>query len=93
MQTKFKWTDKQRLYTIGRFAYAAEICPLEMARTYVNDIIFIIKCSADEINNDKAFNLKLEAVFALQKMITGSSEFYDSLIKLEQESETDSFAA
>ena len=53
MQTKFKWTEKQRFCTIARFAYAATICPtLEMARSYAIDIILITKGSVDEINND-----------------------------------------
>jgi hypothetical protein len=96
MQTKFKWTDKQRLIIISGVSTAVTMSSsLQLARALGEDIYFFAKASAEQINSDERIQKKLKVVFESQ-MILGENNFYEQFLKLEKEtSENDqiSFSA
>ena len=93
MQTKFKWTDKQRLLFVCGLSMGVAMSPsLEMAHQLGEDIYFFAKAPAEQINSDERIQKKLKAVFELQ-LILGKNNLYEQFLALEKDDDTDSFAA
>ena len=93
MQTKFKWTDKQRLLFVNGLSLGVSMAPsLEIARKLGEDIYFFAKAPAEQINSDERIQKKLKVVFELQ-LILGKNNLYEQFLALEKDDETDSFAA
>ncbi len=93
MQTKFKWTDKQRLLMVGGLSMGISMAPsLEMAKILADDLYIFSQAPADFLNSDTHVQVKLKNVFEFGKMMN-LTDVYDNLIKLDKEDDTDSFAA
>lgn len=93
MQTKFKWTDKQRLLFVNGLSLGVSMAPsLEIARKLGEDIYFLAKAPVEQINSDERIQQKLKTVFQLQ-IILGPNNLYEQFLALEKDEETDSFAA
>ena len=89
MQTKFKWTDKQRLLLIGGLSMGISLSPsIEISQRLGEDIYYFTKASADHINTDERIQKKLKHVFELQ-IIRGPDNLYEQFLKLEKETGED----
>jgi hypothetical protein len=89
MQTKFKWTDKQRLLLISGLSMGISLSPsIEMSQRLSEDIYYFTKASADQINTDERIQKKLKYIFELQ-ITLGPNNLYEQFLKLEKETGED----
>ena len=89
MQTKFKWTDKQRLLFVGGFSFAVSIAPsLEIARKFGKDIYFLANAPAEQINSDERIQQMLKHTFELH-ITLGPNNLYEQFLKSEKETGED----
>lgn len=93
MQTKFKWTEKQRLKMIDSLGMGVLMSPsLEVSHKIGEYIIIFTKASSDFINDDEYVQERLKTIFKFQKALN-VTELHDTLVKLESDDESSSFAA
>jgi hypothetical protein len=91
VQTKFKWTDKQRLLVISAISLGIVMSPsVELSRHLAEDIYIISKGTVENLNTDKELQEKLKKSFELQIFLgLDGNNLYNQLLELEKEKDSE----
>lgn len=85
MQTKFKWTPKQRLMLIAALSLGVKMAPnIETAHSIAEDIYSFANVTADAINSNEHIQTLLRHAFELQQLI-GKNNIYEEMLKLDKD--------